>query len=780
MASSAAHRSFRRLLNEHKTDQALNLINRPPPHLTQPSNELNLLQIAAIEGNNEIVLTILSKGIPADLSQTPATRHGKDEATTSYPDYEKPPLLLALERGHWITAQILLACGANKEKTLSLLASTPDCEAFRTLQNLDLDRHIFSAIIGWSIMRGQDNTLLQKMKKRIDIDSDVETHEAEEKQQRAYLLINMEESTLSLEDMSAELNGYLELATDRKCSALASTLWDINQQHINLDNCTGAFAVYHENTDLLNKIKTKNAWIAATLSQLETLGYHRLFVEYYASLNRDQQDFYDTYRPTSVSCELSAIEKQILLAAKKGYSLEKVLNTAPKNHCYAVLDYAMRHHAYAALYALIRELGNEATLRYAIEKNNRPLFFTVLFNAGKYHYELASPTAEMLSLIHPLEARGIAYSMISHGASNSHHDCRTPAAIATQENYFHDRALSTDQFIELLFIAKFSRFDIRSFSAISQNAPRAISSNHLITLMQRFEIKIPYDQISSMPSHSLSPFEKTFAVTQKGLWLTLSPFFTMRDKQAVRSASRQLYSRDTDKKLQIVVQFLQDLDHELSSQSCWQHREWAVPASALITFSLGVIGLIISSALFIRSEGSARSIKDEMRNYNYTWLGNNHHCDDSIASIGIECAENTESIRKRDDHCVDLCKQLFDSGWPMIPEALLTIYLSLWVIAALGNVLDDMPKLFAGKNRFNEIALQDISPTLYLEANRILAEIAPNLADRLQHGSTISHVRKTFEEIRERLSSTTNGQYHTETRDESISISPPPSPRVSF
>jgi hypothetical protein len=94
----------------------------------------NALQIAAREGQQEIVLQLLREGVRVDQVGT----------------HQKTAFYYAIEYGHTLTARILLACGANREEAVLLAKQFKQEELIQEIVCLDVDAATVRNIFLWA------------------------------------------------------------------------------------------------------------------------------------------------------------------------------------------------------------------------------------------------------------------------------------------------------------------------------------------------------------------------------------------------------------------------------------------------------------------------------------------------------------------------------------------------------------------------------------------------------------------------------------------------------
>ncbi len=124
-------------LLEHNSQVVIDAIKNHADIHEKDRNGLSLLQIAAREGLQEVVLHLLNAGASIDGTEDPT----------------KTPILLALENGHEILVEILLACGAYKTQRTQSYAIQPS---------------IVTGLLFWAIRNTDDIGLLSLLQKQIE------------------------------------------------------------------------------------------------------------------------------------------------------------------------------------------------------------------------------------------------------------------------------------------------------------------------------------------------------------------------------------------------------------------------------------------------------------------------------------------------------------------------------------------------------------------------------------------------------------------------------------
>ncbi len=107
----------------------------------------NLLQIAASKGNLYAVLWLIYGGLSPDGAEEIPKNIANLSLSTKY----KTPLFLAIENGHYLIAQVLIICGANKQKTHLIATKTLQNSVLSYLNSFKINKQIFCGLILWII-----------------------------------------------------------------------------------------------------------------------------------------------------------------------------------------------------------------------------------------------------------------------------------------------------------------------------------------------------------------------------------------------------------------------------------------------------------------------------------------------------------------------------------------------------------------------------------------------------------------------------------------------------
>jgi hypothetical protein len=124
---------FFKAIFDNQPAAAIQLIMNNRAATTLEWRDHKALQIAAKEGCREIVLYLLQYGAHVDAAK----------------DHQKTAFYYAVEYGHTLIAQILLACGASKEKALLLTQEHGQAELNDEISNIQVDAAIVCNILLW-------------------------------------------------------------------------------------------------------------------------------------------------------------------------------------------------------------------------------------------------------------------------------------------------------------------------------------------------------------------------------------------------------------------------------------------------------------------------------------------------------------------------------------------------------------------------------------------------------------------------------------------------------
>ena len=112
---------------------------------------LSLLQLAAKFGMLELSIWLLYADVKMEVEQ-----EFKDEDKHILQEYRKSPIYLAMENGHLLVAQVLIACGANQHAASRLAREFNNFALEKSLQELKLSSSVIEALYYWSTVNYND------------------------------------------------------------------------------------------------------------------------------------------------------------------------------------------------------------------------------------------------------------------------------------------------------------------------------------------------------------------------------------------------------------------------------------------------------------------------------------------------------------------------------------------------------------------------------------------------------------------------------------------------
>jgi hypothetical protein len=130
---------------------------------------LSALQVAAREGQWQVCVKLLSLNASIDQVRETAADNAAVNPPNSYfaNQSSKTPLYLAVEYGHTLLAQILLACGANKELALNIAHDSNDLQMQHRLAHLALDTDVAFGLAFYAMNKNNDG-VLKKVLEQLD------------------------------------------------------------------------------------------------------------------------------------------------------------------------------------------------------------------------------------------------------------------------------------------------------------------------------------------------------------------------------------------------------------------------------------------------------------------------------------------------------------------------------------------------------------------------------------------------------------------------------------
>ncbi|MDR3490482.1 MAG: hypothetical protein P4M12_00400 [Gammaproteobacteria bacterium] len=724
---------------------------------TSEVNEIDALQMTALQnaaqnGMSESLLWLIASGAHIDQ----AVRLHLDQQNV-LEQAQKTPLYLALEYSQWFNAQILLSCGADKNKAIALALHCGDDIMVERLQSLTIDKYIMQSVLSWAVFHYQVKLgfkLLKRIEKVISKESiaapiPLRQLDGEEKEE-SYSLASealiphvVSRETVSLNDMSTVLAGLIECAMQKNIPALAAFLIRMNDGKIRSDRniaSLGFWEAKNSNHEIAAIIKNDSEQIVATLYQLNDIADNALFLKYFSAASLDQANSYlESDDELTYPDHFTPRHCKIYFAAN--YQLVDLIEKFSGHHSndlLTVLDYTVLTKNYVAYASLAKSLKVDTLLAHALATDNTELLFLVMFHQNCFAYELAEKYPELstvfLNTFIPVpvaEREGLMYRMMSHGLHGLK-DTRDNKTIAFQKKFMLDNQVTQDNFFHMYFHVVYGRNDITH----SQQAFQRLNQNAIYDLnlkAKRFGFDFTAN-ISSIPMQDNSLFTRVFLTNKFGPSQLLFEMLDQKSKARLSRVSKSCYRLQSTAELDIYNHFLNSLALETKAFPFWNHRNTSALNSRKIIFMLAfiisAIGLSVSSYFIHQISNERENIENEMRDQ----IG----CSTVLIASEDVCTDLSRSGYK--DECASFCDALGTAFYTMIGSGIgcafsaLAMLIMLFEKSALEGFYEVIRAYSKGSSRFKNVSLTVFSPALQSEAVAILEalsipveELQPNL-----------------------------------------------------
>lgn len=726
-----------------------------------------LVQLSATRGFIESLLWLAYAG--ANLNSSMPINNDEKQETLHLS--QELPLYSAVKNKHWLAAQILLICGADKNKSIALAEQAGQIEIQEALSQLKIDPIIFCAIIFWNIKNyHQDYTdrLLDKIKRQIHNDKLAGEH---------VVSIEMKSDSNSqvlLSQIENDLCGLMELAMQKNLPDLTHILFSMNQHRARSDeNCLtlAYWALFHDDEESYHLVNQDEKQVALTLRQLnrQEESYKRLI----NIAPTSQKKKYLSTQGHAFNAENIAIEqKNILTEAMFAndtlnlFHFEEEKDNDLNKDFLVALDVALKHKNFVALNTLIDNLGADKLFIYACNQKNRELFFTLMFLTDQYPYDLVLKLGNRYhQFFQPIkennEMQGIFNRILSQNMSD--HDSRTEEEKLIHQTYSTYAHINPEKFINLYCKFTFQK----NYTSITE-VPNA---DNLIERAKRLGVVIPHASLPEVKANNLNALRMAFfSQTTAGTLNHTMSFLKAKDQVSFFSVSWTTYDAFFSGKTALANEFMDCLNEELDDKSWFFHRNYgfslrdkilmavfAMSALGIVPFSV-FLGLVVASQNAIRADLRATTYRVEYRR-GYEDLNCGRYLDGKRNSMLDINKCDTSYYTFMDKPCAALCSQLEDGrsaliglgvGLAITAIALMISSPSCWIKRQNNNTLFSslFKTLFAGRERFNDLHLNQMSPRLQEIGKRLFSHLKKgNPIFNLTENSTLGEILSYFEKF---------------------------------
>ena len=325
-----------RAIKNNQLAEAIRLVKKAPSiALLEQCDELGLtpLQQASKRGMTELVLWLIAYG--ADVNNCLKSAADPIARFTCH----KPAFYLAIEAGHFITAQVLLAIGAEGDESVAI-AHRHDPSLILLLRSMTVNGAILQGLFIWLLTHQPEkaSTLLLLLDSQANHDDDYwEIDNAEPRPSVSIMPSSPRASVAKGEcfNWTALLNGLCALAKQNKRDDLLAPLTHMNRGNASL-------------------------------------------LEASMMLSAEQEQLY---------LRLKSMGKSVKHEGR--YSLED---------CLSVVDYFMASHDFRTLIPWVKVLGLDAVIQHALDTKNQPLLLTLMFSHDCFTHSLKAKIPHALNV----------------------------------------------------------------------------------------------------------------------------------------------------------------------------------------------------------------------------------------------------------------------------------------------------------------------------------------------------------------------------------------------
>lgn len=730
---------------------------------------MTALQLAAAEGMVEVLLWLIYAGASVDLSHVL-----RNEQDTPLQACQKPPLYFAMQNQHELCCQLLLALGADTNKSLRLAEFADDANVSGALIALTLDHATFRNVLYWAVSHYQPlyhTHLLDLLQRQISVAAILsEDEKTAENSQR--LLPSLPSQKIPLHQIQQDLSALAEKAMKNGQVNVVAHLLRMNQQFIRTNNHVahlGYWAAQQPEDHLYHTyLQNDDDGMILSLQQLWLHASDEVFNRIFAKASpRQQQLFLQKTTVLDSQHILTEAQQKIYHCASfnKKNTLKQLLDhyQASNSHLLeCLLEYSLHEKNFVALELLLAHYPIAAALAYAIQTRQQGLLSLLMFHSDQFPFQILQKIPQTIHVsFHDFQRRltlnaqqGLMYQVISHGLRNRLRDDRPIASTQQQQAYFKAIHCQPDDFLKT-YVKRL--YVYRSINPPVNTQCFSLEESHVvIEHALRFGIQLTEKALPQRANHH-NRFLSLMCSTRFGPVQTLLAYCDNRSQTHFFMSAKTTYKFQHETQHKKIDRFLTHLQQACQQYPyCYQRNYHAITTRAKISMALFILAWLLIVPCLIGAIDMHRQLTALTTLFNDTpyALDPTLRCNIFLNAKQSMCTEPSPYGDLA--NCADLCNALQQSGFNYL--SLVAFGISTPGMLALVTMIWALPGFYQctkiscqGQERLDSLALTTFPAAVQDEARDLFHELQqrPSSNDyRLRLPAPLKDVRDALQHLK--------------------------------